>query len=249
MSTLERLTPEDTQGSEASGKLASELHLQRYRFASKILADFRGDVLDAACGIGYGSFLIATASAVNVTGIDRDKDSIQYAKAKYAAGNLNFVLGDVCELMASKKFEAIVSFETLEHVSDPKRMLSKFRELISADGVLVCSVPVTFSSDVNPFHLYDFSFKTFHDALRDSGFVVRDYFLQEQKYGIFSVWGEKRMADMRQNLIGYYLSNPKQLLRRVMCTMKHGFVNKYCVCVATVAKPEENDQERMVSSS
>ncbi|MCW5579095.1 MAG: class I SAM-dependent methyltransferase, partial [Dokdonella sp.] len=57
-------------------------HWHRYAFARGLVAGKR--VLDAACGEGYGSALLA-AVAGSVTGVDVDADAIAHARARYGA--------------------------------------------------------------------------------------------------------------------------------------------------------------------
>ena len=64
-------------------------HEQRYQFFADRYADL--DVLDAACGIGYGSAIIARAGAKSVTGIDIAPEAVSYAQEHYARSNTEFV--------------------------------------------------------------------------------------------------------------------------------------------------------------
>ena len=82
--TGERFTP------EARGAIWYE-HWHRYCVALPAVAGRR--VLDAACGEGYGSFLLAGAAA-DVIGVDIDDGAIAHAIGRYAARpNLHFVHG------------------------------------------------------------------------------------------------------------------------------------------------------------
>src|SRR2546421_10761412 len=65
-----------------SGEIAYE-HWHRYAFARRFVAGKR--VLDAACGEGYGTGLLA-AVAANVIGIDIDIATIDRARATYGDG-------------------------------------------------------------------------------------------------------------------------------------------------------------------
>ena len=57
-------------------EIRRELHLSRYRFAKSYCAGKR--VLDAACGTGYGSAVLAEA-ADEVHGIDKCGEAVAYA--------------------------------------------------------------------------------------------------------------------------------------------------------------------------
>lgn len=116
-------------------------HWHRYAFASRLARGRR--VLDAACGEGYGSALLARVAA-SVLGVDISPQAIAHAESRYAGTpHLRFEAGDATALdhLPDASFDLIVSFETLEHVSAQERMLDGFRRLLAPDGVLVVSSP------------------------------------------------------------------------------------------------------------
>jgi SAM-dependent methyltransferase len=130
--TGERFTPECVR------EIRYE-HFHRYAFARELVAGKR--VLDAACGEGYGSALLA-ASAASVTGIDRSEESIAHARGRYQAPNLDFRAADCLALpFGADSFDCIVSFETLEHLADHDGLLSEFRRVLRPDGFLLLSSP------------------------------------------------------------------------------------------------------------
>ena len=130
--TGERFTP------EVRGPIWYE-HWHRYAFVAGIVRGLR--VLDAACGEGYGSFLLAHTAA-QVTGIDISADAVAHARERYAVGNLEFVGGSVTGLpLPDACVDVIVSFETIEHLSPQREMLAEFRRVLTPGGVLVISSP------------------------------------------------------------------------------------------------------------
>jgi 2-polyprenyl-3-methyl-5-hydroxy-6-metoxy-1,4-benzoquinol methylase len=57
--------------------------------------------------------------AGKVLGIDADPKAITYATRNYRLGNLSFRLMDVCNMaLANKAYDAAVSFEVIEHLTD-----------------------------------------------------------------------------------------------------------------------------------
>ncbi len=133
-------------------------HWHRYAFALHFAEGKR--VLDAACGEGYGSALLARRAA-SVTGVDIDRASIEHARARYAAGGdrLAFQSADVTALdLPPASFDLIVSFETLEHVQAQEQMLAGFARLLKPDGLLLISSPdkATYTDaqgHANPYHV------------------------------------------------------------------------------------------------
>ena len=139
--------------------IASE-HWHRYLCARRQVTGCR--VLDAACGEGYGSALLAEQAA-EVVGLDRDAGVIAAAQQRYRLDNLRFVSGPVERIaMADAQFDVIVSFETIEHLSaDGQRaMLREFRRLLRPGGRLLLSTPErtayrTADQAANPFHQHE----------------------------------------------------------------------------------------------
>ena len=152
--TGERFTPEVT------GAIWYE-HWHRYALASAAAAGKR--VLDAACGEGYGSMLLARRAA-EVIAIDVDARAIAHARLRYGQqANLRYVQGScVAVPLAQGSIELIVSFETIEHLSEQRAMLAEFRRVLARDGVLIISSPnkPIYSADagqVNHFHVRELS--------------------------------------------------------------------------------------------
>lgn len=227
--SLERLVPDSLNDDDATGQETLELHLARYRFASQFITE--GRVLDCACGVGYGSALLAenAIGPKQVLGMDIDSNAVAYAKNKFQAPNLEYREGDGCLFDDSEQFDTIVSLETVEHVPEPMALLENFARLLKSGGHLVASVPVTPSVDVNPYHLHDFTTKSF----RNLGIALElnevSCLPQDQPFSPLKIaaGNEARLDDMRDNLIGYYLKNPSAALKRIQSTVVDGFRNKY----------------------
>jgi SAM-dependent methyltransferase len=143
----ERIVPDGTE----PGIVA--IHLKRYDFARPYCAG--KVVLDAACGVGYGTQFLA-AEAAHVVGVDLDPATVDYARTRYGAPNAEFAAGDVTGLpFADASFDVACSFETIEHVADPARALDELARVLRPDGLLAVStphVPRTNDSPANPHH-------------------------------------------------------------------------------------------------
>lgn len=114
-------------------------HFHRYVLAGELVGGKR--VLDAACGEGYGSAHLAN-TAITVIGIDLSAEAIAHASNRYRADNLEFQLGDVCNLpFDDNEFDCIVSFETLEHLEDQSGLLKEFRRVLKPGGFALISSP------------------------------------------------------------------------------------------------------------
>lgn len=115
-------------------------HWHRYAFARAFARDKR--VLDAACGEGYGSALLA-GDAREVLGMDIAEPAIAHARTRYAThANLRFAQGDCTALtLPDASVDLVVSFETLEHVAAQEALVAGFARVLAADGVLIVSSP------------------------------------------------------------------------------------------------------------
>jgi SAM-dependent methyltransferase len=115
-------------------------HFHRYALAARWCAG--ADVLDAACGEGYGAALLAR-SAASVIGVDISAETVAHAQGRYGTDErLKFQAEDCASLpFAADTFDRVVSFETLEHVAAQEEMLSEFKRVLRPGGFLILSSP------------------------------------------------------------------------------------------------------------
>lgn len=227
--SLERLVPEEIAEGESTGRETLELHLARYRFAA---AQARpGRLLDMACGVGYGTALMAREATgiEEAVGVDLSAEAVAFARERYQVPRVRFENANAMEFDDPAGFDTVVSLETIEHVDDPRTLIGRLVRLVRPGGVLIASVPVTPSVDVNWHHRHDFTARSFRALLAPHGLVERQAFEQVQPVNPVAVAtrSEARMKDARPNLPGYYLRHPGAFLRRIGATLRHGFCNKY----------------------
>ena len=150
-------------------------HLHRYQFAREQVRE-HDVVLDAACGTGYGSGILAE-KAGKVYGIDISEDAVQYASERYSAENISFQTMSVEKLeFPDNFFDVVVSFETIEHVEHEiqKKFLAEIKRCLKPKGILIMSMPNDdlyrfLSGDQydNPFHVADLTQEGFKKILRE----------------------------------------------------------------------------------
>lgn len=154
---------------ELHGEIRYE-HLHRYVLAAGAVKGLR--VLDVACGEGYGSAILASA-ARSVTGVDISADAVFHATERYVKNteNLKFVNASASSLpFEDACFDAVVSFETLEHLYQQEEMMAEIRRVLKPDGFFVISTP---DRDVyrksnnadNEYHVKELSRNEFVDLL------------------------------------------------------------------------------------
>lgn len=155
--------------------------MHRYVFAGDLV---RGrNVLDAACGEGYGAAYLAR-TAHSVSAVDISEDAITHARSRYRADNLEYQVADCCRLpFGDDQFDCIVSFETLEHLGDQSGLLKEFRRVLQPGGFLLISSPdkavyTDHYGNENEFHIREL----YRDEL--------DELLAEQ-FPVRKLWGQK----------------------------------------------------------
>lgn len=142
----------------------SDAHLARYEWARQWIQP--GDVVvDAACGLGYGSALMWDGTeAARITGLDISDSAVAYARASFVPGRpgVEYRVADVetWDGWADSSVDCIVSFETLEHLVDPNRFIAGVRRVLRPGGRFLCSIPNLWvdetGNDPNPYHLHVF---------------------------------------------------------------------------------------------
>jgi SAM-dependent methyltransferase len=146
------------------GHLIEAEHLARYAWATQF-ADGRR-ILDAACGMGYGTAMLAGAGATEVVGVDLDEEVVARLQAAAKPGTV-FAVADLRKLpYGDDEFDLVVSFETIEHVDNPETVLDELTRVLKPEGLLIVSTP---NRDVytpgNPFHLRELTPNEFTEAL------------------------------------------------------------------------------------
>jgi ubiquinone/menaquinone biosynthesis C-methylase UbiE len=171
-------------------------HWHRYHFAAPLAKD--RDVLDVACGEGYGSALLAR-NAHKVTGVDLATAAIEHARARYAdRRNLDFRAADCSALpFPDASFDAVVSFETIEHIAAQEAFLDEVRRVLRPEGLFILSCPnkaeyTDKRSTVNEFHVRELYRDELEGLLAPRFAHVAWY---GQRPGFFSVvWPEQGAA-------------------------------------------------------
>lgn len=121
-----------------TGSIALE-HWHRYAFALGLCEG--KDVLDIACGEGYGSALLAKR-ARSVVGADVSAEVVEHARAAYCIDNLKYVRQDCRSLdFPGASFDLVVSFETIEHIAEQDQLLQHISRVLRPQGLLVISSP------------------------------------------------------------------------------------------------------------
>lgn len=147
-------------------------HARRYAFAAGRLRGLR--VLDAGCGSGYGTRILAQ-EASSCLGVDVSREAISLATSLFAKPGVEFRVSDVCSLegVEDAAFDAVVALEVLEHLPGDRigSFLKAVQRVLRDDrAVFVVSVANRNRppGEVNPYHLSEMTFEEFRGLLERS---------------------------------------------------------------------------------
>ena len=121
---------------------ADPTYLARYQFALRYLTK-DATVLDAPSGTGYGSAIL-TSGARTVYGVDIHPGAVDHAKEFFDGSDTSFHIGNIEDMIAlfpEPIFDAVISFEGIEHLHNPLHFLSEVRRVLNNNGSLVISTP------------------------------------------------------------------------------------------------------------
>jgi SAM-dependent methyltransferase len=162
-------------------------HTNRYKWAAERLS---GTVVDAACGTGYGSAILAEAG-LEVRAYDNDPDAIEFAEQHFnSTPAITYTVGDLYDVVHPKNVDAVVCFEALEHLVKPEVALRRFHDMAPT---LLVSVP---NEDVFPHrgyahHVRHYTQPQLEDLLNRNGWLVKEW------------WGqEDHVAEVEQDISG-----------------------------------------------
>jgi 2-polyprenyl-3-methyl-5-hydroxy-6-metoxy-1,4-benzoquinol methylase len=94
-------------------------------------------VLDVGCGKGELAYDLATRGRANVTGVDRNPESLRFAGARFRTPGLAFVESDIYNWEPSHAFDVIVLSNVLEHLSDRVGLLRRLVQECEPKRVLI----------------------------------------------------------------------------------------------------------------
>jgi 2-polyprenyl-3-methyl-5-hydroxy-6-metoxy-1,4-benzoquinol methylase len=157
-------------------------HLARYQFAIAELTK-RGktnSIIDAGCGVGYGSALLASAVG-KVTSIEIDADAYEIYRNHWQRDNIDFRRVDLRQFQCQEKVDAVVCFEFIEHVEFCEPVIERFSQW--SDLLIISSpneeVRPHLQEPVNRFHFRHFRPSELQEIVGRYGFAVQNWYCQK----------------------------------------------------------------------
>lgn len=143
-------------------------HIARYDFVAPLVDE--QCVLDAGCGVGYGSERLARCAS-SVVAFDIALPPLLESHSICEATNVSECQGN-CERLPfrSTSFDVVVAFEAIEHLQEPDAFLNETARVLKPSGQLIVSTPnrdysIESRNESNPFHVHEFSYIEFREAL------------------------------------------------------------------------------------
>jgi len=143
-----------------------------------------GRLLEVGCGDGY---LLAAAErrGFEVTGVEYSEPAAQRARAGLSRGRV--LVGELSQVeLPSAAFDACILADVIEHVRDPRSLLTAVRERLKPGGCLLIATPSTDSwsarlmgrrwMEFKTEHMSYFNRRTLESLLSQTGFQSIHFF-------------------------------------------------------------------------
>lgn len=138
----------------------------------------RKNILDFGCGNGL-LLTRFTKYGYQCTGYEIDENSIKVTSSL----GFKVLTGDIHDIEADNKFDIIILNQVIEHLPEPKNILSHLKNLLTDEGQIIISVPFrdnvdfkyykdAWSSFQAPTHLMHFNNKSLDKLMEYSGLKV-----------------------------------------------------------------------------
>lgn len=183
-------TAERVSSHESSDNVIFQRHLVAYNEAAKVV---KGNVLEIGCGEGYGIEWLAP-KAEKYTAIDKFPTDISlYAKGMQHVSFQQMSIPPI--QFDSDSFDAIVTFQVIEHIEDDEGMVKEMQRVLKPGGILVLTTPnIKMSLTRNPWHVREYTVAQLRDLLKK-------YFSKVEMNGVY---GNKKVMK-------YYEENKKSV--------------------------------------
>lgn len=131
-------------------QVADQLHLiradhrARYAFAARWVRQHLAPArtrtgIDVFCGNGYGSRMLSDMAGVRMVGLDGSAEAVALAERAYGSHRTVFGHALFPFELKGPLFDFAISFESIEHVSDPDGLLRQMAQ--ATQGPFIVSVP------------------------------------------------------------------------------------------------------------
>jgi 2-polyprenyl-3-methyl-5-hydroxy-6-metoxy-1,4-benzoquinol methylase len=157
--------------------------LDQMRYFEALSYVYGLDVLDIACGVGWGSYLMSMAGARKVYGVDLSEAALSEAQKYYCNQKIGYLLGTSSKIpLNNSSVDVITSFETFEHVEDTGLFIDELHRVARPSAILLLSTPNAYSTKKsidhkpeNPFHFQEYLKTDVISAFSERGWDMLSY--------------------------------------------------------------------------
>ena len=136
-----------------------------YHSLQRLAPSIKGDILDFGCGSKpYASLF---ESATSYQGVD-----IQTSGHNHKTSKVDFFYDGQTLPMIDAQFDSVVSFETLEHIFNPTRILAEINRVTKDGGYLLLSVPFVWDEHEVPYDFARYTSFGLRHILNSAGYEV-----------------------------------------------------------------------------
>jgi 2-polyprenyl-3-methyl-5-hydroxy-6-metoxy-1,4-benzoquinol methylase len=161
-------------------------HVARYEIAKKYCEN--KEVLDVACGCGYGSNILSEV-AKSVRGGDYSTEAIEYANKHWLKDNISFTQLNIKDKPILGQYDVFVSLETLEHIDHKlEDTIQFYKSNLKSGGLLIVSHPENEENlNLNPFHVhFNITKELMTELLSKNGFTIEETIVQTGYDGFYN---------------------------------------------------------------
>lgn len=118
-------------------------HRQRFKNVGKLVTPVQGSILDIGSADGvFTDVLLKKSGAKEAVGVDVMQSSVDWANEHWKKQNMRFEVADGHDLpYENSSFDAAFALESLEHVMDPKKVISEAYRVLKPGGYAIFLVP------------------------------------------------------------------------------------------------------------
>ena len=147
--------------------LLNECYLVRrnlYNFIKHNSESFDGKILDFGCG--KKPYRELFKNSAEYIGLDFETKDFEFERnADYYYDGKTFPFKD-------SEFDNVVSFQVLEHIPNPERILFEINRVLKENGKLLLTYDFAFPEHFEPYDYYRFTQFKIKELLKDTGFEV-----------------------------------------------------------------------------
>lgn len=184
--------------------ISTVYHIKRYEFAKNFVKGLK--VLDAGCGIGYGSAIL-TEVAKEVIGVDVSEIAITEARKLHNKNNLSFEIMNCKSLkFPDNYFDVVVSFEVLEHIKEQNIFFLEANKVLSPQGIIILSSPNkihtgAYNEMENPFHLKELSIRELKKIMENCFTSIQIFGMRMKGGVIYNLLRRLDILNLRHSLL------------------------------------------------